>query len=175
MSYDVLVFTMTDADVFRGADATKDGRLRMPPPGFAADLPIEHHDLPWAKLQIWLQRITPKAMTERIQKIAISCDERGVASTRTLTCPHDEPAHGADDMYYLGFELRFCHDCAMIMAGEFLESEGVFLKSLDAGGKFRHHDMQRKQWQWMSTRRINWVHCGGPVVSLEPYKKQMGF
>ena len=182
MSYDVLVFAMTDSQMMNlrmGPESLgmQRDRLksRIKPWGFAEDLVIETHSFPSEKKTVWLQRMTPKAMAKRVQQIAVSCDERGVPANRTLTCPHDEPARGDDNMYYLGFELRFCHDCAMIMAGEFLETESVFFKSLDAGGKFRHYEMERKQWRWMATRKINWVHCGGPVVSLEPYKKQMGF
>ena len=182
MSYDVLVFAMTDSQMMNlrmGPESLgmQRDRLksRIKPWGFAEDLVVETHSFPNEKKTVWLQRMTHGVMAKRVQQIAIKCDEDAVESCRTLHCPHNEPVFDDDVMHYLGFKLMFCHDCAMIFAGEVIEIECGFMSALDHKATHRHFRMRHQRQRWLNTRKINWVYCGGPRVCLEPYKKQMGF
>ena len=93
--------------------------------------------------------------------IAIECDELAVpAEGRMLSCPHDEPVLDSDGMHYLGFKLMFCHDCSMIFAGELLEDQRGYFSLLSEESKKGHYSLMNQRQRWLSTRKINWIHCG---------------
>ena len=180
MPYDVLVFAMTDSEMMNvrvGPESVAEKRSVLGPLikpwGFVDDLPIEHHFLTEQKIQVWTQRMTSQVMLERITQIAIKCDEDAVESLRVLYCPHGDPTD--DVIHYLGFEIKFCHDCMMIFVEEMLEMQRAFFDALSTTDKHRHYEFENERAKWVATRKINWIHCGGTDVVMDPYKKQMGF
>jgi len=180
MAYDVLVFALTDSQMMNllmGPELLpvkrEELKTRLKPYGFVDDLPIQTHTLTEHKLQVWTQRMTSQVMLERITQIAIKCDEDAVDPDRVLHCPHGEPT---DDVTpYLGFEIKFCHDCMMIFAEELLEVQRSYFDGLSTSDKHRHWELESQRVRWLVTRKINWIHCGGTDVTMEPYKKQLGF
>jgi len=181
MPYDILVFAMTDSQMMNlrfGPESVAEKRSVLGPLikpwGFVDDLPIEHHFLTEQKIQVWTQRMTSQVMLERITQIAIKCDEDAVeAEGRVLHCPHLEP--NDDEIHYMGFEISFCHDCMMIFAEELLEIQSSFFDALSTSDKHRHCELESQRVRWLVTRKINWIHCGGTDVTMDPYKKQLGF
>ncbi len=170
MAYDVMVLALP----------VHSNLLSVPPVDksvFAKDIPIEHHDLPNQKMQVWLQRITSDVLCKRIQKIVqASMEENGIETTwGQMHCPHDEAAH-PNILNYLGMQLMFCFDCAMLMQGKYVETGYTYCSLPGSTGAQRYHRMKSEYDHWVATRKITWVFIeNGYTADLEPYKRQMGF
>lgn len=173
MAYEVLTFTLTDAEILED-DLAREGDLRKCPPGFAPDLPIEWHKLIFEKRQLWIQRWTPETFSKRIEKVCCHWEEHHLERLELMRCPHlSEPIY-PEPLTYLGVELRFCLDCAMLMRGQWLDYEGTWLTVLDESGWSRRRQMQKAYRRWEELRQITWVHTG-QAIALNQYKRQLGF
>ncbi len=173
MAYEVFTFTLTDAEVLED-DLAREGDLRTCPPGFAPDLPIEWHQLIHEKRQLWLQRLTPETICKRIEKACCHWEQHHLERLELMRCPHTSEPLYPDELVYLGVQLRFCLDCAMLIRGQWLEYEEMWITTLDEGGWTRRRKMQMAYSRWEETRQITWVHQGQPVA-LDQYKRQLGF
>jgi len=149
---------------------------------FAQDIPIEHHDLPNQKMQVWLQRLTSDVICKRIEKVCVAMEEKGIGISGgqnrecgTMSCPHDEASH-PNILNYLGVQLVFCFDCAMLMQGKYIETGYTYCSLPGSTGAQRYHRMKSEYDHWVATRKITWVFIeNGYRADLEPYKRQMGF